>query len=514
MKRPQLISPGSLNRMLAGADEAWQRRDFQQSIELLERASRLDPANSRILLHLGRSYGLRYRSADAERCFEKAVRVAPNKAEMLAAAGRMAAETGNHQMAERYFRQALEQKNVAPDTVARLAELYERLRRVEEAAVMVERALHLDNACPLARLTQAKLDRQAGRLAEAEQVLRPVLTAADRELRIRGFYELGAICDRQGRYDDAMSAFVEAKALLLPDAAPFTAGRLATHARLKILTESVNPEMFQRWLAAGANLQPPQRLTLLGGHPRSGTTLLEQVLDSHPDIVSAEETEIFIDETYLLLTRNLPPNTLMLPVLEAAQTGTLQAARATYFRSMELFLGQPVSGRMLIDKNPSYTFLILALVRIFPEIKLLIALRDPRDVVLSCFMQPFLNLGKTNSAYLALAGTAEEYAAVMNVWLAVKPLLKNPWLEVRYEDMVADLESVARKSLDFLDVPWDAKVLGFGQHAREKVMRSPTYADVTQPVYKRARGRWRHYRKYLEPHLEKLEPFVKAFGYE
>jgi len=237
-------------------------------------------------------------------------------------------------------------------------------------------------------------------------------------------------------------------------------------------------------------------------------------LDSHPDIVSAEETEIFIDETYLLLTRNLPPNTLMLPVLEAAQTGTLQAARATYFRSMELFLGQPVSGRMLIDKNPSYTFLILALVRIFPEIKLLIALRDPRDVVLSCFMQPFLNLGKTNSAYLALAGTAEEYAAVMNVWLAVKPLLKNPWLEVRYEDMVADLESVARKSLDFLDVPWDAKVLGFGQHAREKVMRSPTYADVTQPVYKRARGRWRHYRKYLEPHLEKLEPFVKAFGYE
>jgi len=80
--------------------------------------------------------------------------------------------------------------------------------------------------------------------------------------------------------------------------------------------------------------------------------------------------------------------------------------------------------------------------------------------------------------------------------------------------MVEDLESVARRTLDFLGVAWDERVLRFDEHARQKLVRSPTYADVTQPVYKRARGRWRNYRKYLEPHLEKLEPFVKAFGYE
>jgi hypothetical protein len=80
--------------------------------------------------------------------------------------------------------------------------------------------------------------------------------------------------------------------------------------------------------------------------------------------------------------------------------------------------------------------------------------------------------------------------------------------------MVEDLESVARKTLDFLGVPWDARVLGFDEHARKKPVRSPTYADVTQPVYKRAVNRWRNYQKYLEPHLEKLAPFVKAFGYE
>jgi hypothetical protein len=80
--------------------------------------------------------------------------------------------------------------------------------------------------------------------------------------------------------------------------------------------------------------------------------------------------------------------------------------------------------------------------------------------------------------------------------------------------MVENLESVARKTLEFLDVPWNADVLGFDEHARKKTVRSPTYADVTQPVYKRAVGRWHHYQKYLEPHLARLEPFLKVFGYE
>jgi hypothetical protein len=254
-------------------------------------------------------------------------------------------------------------------------------------------------------------------------------------------------------------------------------------------------------------------LALLGGHPRSGTTLLEQVLDAHPDIISAEETEIFKQDAYIPLMRGIPDDNAMFAGLAAATPDALQQARQNYFRSTELSLGQPVAGRLLIDKNPTYTQIVPALVRIFPETKFLIALRDPRDVVMSCFMQNF-PLNQVGAACLTLAGAVEEYATLMNNWQTVKARMANPWLEVRYEDMVEDLESVARKSLDFLGVSWDPKVLGFDEHARKKMVRSPTYADVTQPVYKRAKGRWRNYQKYLEPHLEKLEPFVKAFGYE
>ncbi|HEY5234191.1 MAG TPA: sulfotransferase [Verrucomicrobiae bacterium] len=514
LKRSPLVSQGSLNRILQAAQQAWQQKDFQQNIELLERAARLAPSNVGIQLQLGRMHGLRYDYAAAGRCFEQAVRMSPNKTETMALAGAHSRDFRDPKIGECYFQRTAEQKDATPEMLADLAELYERLRRLTDAAQLIERALKLNPACPLALLGRARLERQAGRMAAAEQILRDFPANAHRFIRARARYELGGILDRQSRYDEAMSAFLEAKMILKPDAAPFATGLQTIHSRLKLLAESVRPEMFQRWFDSGPDLQPSRRLALLGGHPRSGTTLLEQVLDSHPDIVSAEETEIFHDETYLHLTRSLQPGTLMLPALEAAQTGVLQQARAAYFRSMEMSLGQPVGGRLLIDKNPSLTFLVSALVRIFPEIKLLIALRDPRDVVLSCFMQPFFQIAQTNSAYLTLEGTAEEYAAVMGVWQAVKPLLKNPWLEVRYEDMVDDLESIARKTLDFLDLPWDERVLGFDQHAREKVVRSPTYADVTKPVYKSAMGRWRNYQKYLEPHLEKLEPFVKAFGYE
>jgi Tfp pilus assembly protein PilF len=514
MKRHQLVSKGSLTRMLQAAEEAWRRKDFQQNIEFLERASRLDPANAGILLQLGRIYGLRCDYAAAERCFEKAIRVGSRKTEALSAAGMQSRDFRKPELAEKYLRQAADQKDATPDMLINLAEFYERLRRMDDANKLVGHALQANSSFPSALLARARLDRQSGRLDEAEKLLRSFPANSEPGIRIRARYELGGIFDRQGRYDEAMSAFLEAKTLLHPDAAPFAAGLKTTHDRLKEMRTNISTEMLQRWFDSGQTLQPSRRLALLGGHPRSGTTLLEQVLDSHPNIITAEETTIFHDEAYVPLTRGLSEGSLMLSVLEAAQTETLQRSRTDYFRFMELSLDQPVGERLLIDKNPSLTFLIPALIRVFPEIKLLIALRDPRDVVLSCFMQPFVPLGQTTSAYLTLQSTVEEYASLMDVWRTIAPLIKNPYLEVRYEDMVDDLESVARRTLNFLDVPWDERVLGFDKHARQKVVRSPTYADVTRPVFKTAVGRWRNYQKYLEPHLDKLEPFVKAFGYE
>ena len=204
----------------------------------------------------------------------------------------------------------------------------------------------------------------------------------------------------------------------------------------------------------------------------------------------------------------------MLAQLEGASVDLQRKLRENYFRVMDLRLGTPIGSRLLVDKNPSYNALIPAYVRIFPETRFLVALRDPRDVVLSGFTQSFVPLTKGAAMGVTLEGMVDGYTQLMGPWLKLKPMLASPWLEVRYEDVVGDLESVSRRTLEFLGLAWDAGVLRFHEHATRRRIRTPTYADVTKPVFKTAMGRWRNYQKYFEPHLGKLEPFVKAFGYE
>ena len=194
-----------------------------------------------------------------------------------------------------------------------------------------------------------------------------------------------------------MAAFVEAKAPLQRLAGPFFIQRQLVGAHIREMLTSVSAEIFGRWLDFGRELQPARRLAMLCGHPRSGTTLLEQVLDSHPDIISAEETEIFYEDVYVPLARTQPPPeprpglpqefqmTVRGRTVHAgsrANSSRYGSCRENYFRMMELCLGQPIGNRLLIDKNPALTLMALGFQRIFPEIKLIVALRDPRDVCL------------------------------------------------------------------------------------------------------------------------------------
>jgi tetratricopeptide (TPR) repeat protein len=513
MKRQRLISKGSLSRLFQDAVEAWRRQDYDETIALLERANRLDPANINVLFDLGRAYGLRYNFEAADRSFEKAIKIAPRRADALVEAGRRSQAFGNYEMATRFFERAAHEKGATADVFVALAELYERGPRAKESAAFIERALSLKSDHSPALLARARFKRMAGELEAAEKLTRELLQSSDPEMRIRAWYELGANLDRQARFDDAMNAFLEAKAVQRPGATQPAAILRGIQERVREEEQTITANVLQRWGAPNPELAPARRLAILCGHPRSGTTLLEQVLDSHPQIVSAEETHILHDEAYLPLSRGFAETTSVLQVLEAAAQSQLRQSRDNYFRFTELFLGKSLGEKILIDKNPALNVLIPAVVRIFPEAKFLVALRDPRDVCLSCFMQ-LLPMNPVSSAYLTFEGTVTQYASVMGFWQAMLPRMRNPSLEVRYEELVTDLPSAARRVLDFLGVAWDASVLQYHEHARTKAVRSPSYADVAKPLFKSAIGRWRNYQKFLEPFQEKLAPFIKAYGYE
>jgi Sulfotransferase family len=243
------------------------------------------------------------------------------------------------------------------------------------------------------------------------------------------------------------------------------------------------------------------------------TTLQEQVLDSHPEATSADELQIMAEMVYLPLGEGAGPNDPVPTVLDSTPLDRIDALRTVYVKSMEGALRQSLTGKLLIDKNPELTMLLPLVARVFPEMKILFALRDPRDVVISCFTQQ-LPLNPVSVHYLTLEGTVKKYVKMMQAWLKLRPMLGNAWIEVRYEDVVADLEKQARRVFEFLDLPWDDRVLEYHRRAQTKHVHSPTYEAVTKPIYSSSIGRWRNYARHLEPYQELLQPFVEAFRYE
>jgi tetratricopeptide (TPR) repeat protein len=515
MSQPHPTKPNPvIQRLYHEANQAWEQQDYQKSISLFEKATRKEPYNPAPLLNVALAYGKRYDFPAAERCIEKAVRISKDRAQTLADAGQICLEFANIDMAISCLKRASQKKGVSIGALINLADIYIRDKRLDEAAELVAHAGQLDRKDPRFLLEDAVLRRLRGNITEAESLLRELLAnpKSGDSARIRASYELAGILDSEGRYDDAMTALLEAKALLRPHAAQYAAVLRHMQSRAKEMEQSITTAVMDRWRADADKLQPLRRIALLCGHPRSGTTLLEQVLDAHSDIISAEETKMMHDDAYLPLIRDFPEGTSVLQALDSVPPSIIRYARENYFRCIEMFLGRQIGGHLLLDKNPGMNLMIPMVVRVFPETKFLIALRDPRDVIVSCFMQA-LPPTPISSAYLSLEGTVNQYANVMGFWLDMLPRMGNQWIYVRYEEMVEDLPTAASSVLDFLGLGFEDNVLKFYEHARAKRVISPSRDDVRKPLYQTAVGRWRNYQKYLEPYLPALERFVKTFNY-
>lgn len=501
------------------AQAAWEQHRYDEAISLYERALARDPHNPILLVDLARAYALRYRFADAEKLVDLANTLHPNDAKLQLMLGNSYRQIQQFDRAIACMKRSLELAPQAPDraqTLVELASMHERLHDLATARKCAEEAAALTTAFFTAQYQLAIIERRAGDASAAELRWKKIIEGGKASLGLTAdcWYQLAALYDKARRYDDAYDALTRAKKIFSGGAAPYLddAWSIARIAGKTIATTT--RELCENWAARAAELTPFKgRLAILTSHPRSGTTLLEQVLDSHPDAISADELQIMPEIVYLPLGQKAQSQDSVPIVLDRTPAADLNEVRQAYWNSMEGALRQPINGRLLIDKNPELTMLLPLVARVFPEMKVLFALRDPRDVVISCFTQQ-LPLNPVSVQYLTLEATAQKYAKMMQAWLKLRDIIKNPWIEVRYEDMVADLEGQARRVLEFLDLPWDDRVLEYHRRAQQKHVHSPTYEAVTKPVYSSSVGRWRNYEKYLKPHLEILHPFVQAFGYE
>jgi hypothetical protein len=141
------------------------------------------------------------------------------------------------------------------------------------------------------------------------------------------------------------------------------------------------------------------------------------------------------------------------------------------------------------------------------------AVRDPRDVVLSCFQQRF-GMNAAMFQLLKLDTATAYYDGVMMLVQTSRAKLPLAVHDLKYEALIGDFEPTVRALLNFLGVPWDDAVFGYADTAKRRAIGTPSAAQVVQPIYTSAHGKWRNYRGFLEPHLPQLEPWVRAFGYE
>ncbi len=503
--------------LVMAAQRAWKQAKYERAVDLYKRALQRDPGNAELMVDIARAYGLRQDFDRAQDYIERALKSDPQQARIQYMAGETFWMINRQDEAAVCFRQVLEldpNARDAPAALVTLARYHERHHRLDDAREALDRALAMQPDHEDGRLQCAILARRDGQRSEAISQLRSLLDRKLHSFQIESdaWYELGQLLDTEQDYDGAIDAAQRAKKLLRPHAGEALRQWKGVRGRVDRMLEDITKEDFQRWDQQGP-AGDAMRLALLTGHPRSGTTLIEQVLDSHSDLISADEFATFSDWVFVALGMHHPAaTTTILTMLSRTPKRRFAKARQDYWSRTEAMLDEPIGDRLLMDKNPELTYLVPMVNCVFPEMKVLFALRDPRDVVLSCFMQK-LPLNSISVNYLSLEETARKYAHVMRHWLVTREHTKADWMELRYEDTVENLEAQARRLLSFLGLPWEEGVLQFHRHARKKLVRSPTYEAVTEPVHNRAIGRWKNYERHLAPHLEILEAQLDEFGY-
>ncbi len=482
--------------------------DTRAAEPLFERARAAAPGNIFILNSLGGVYASNGRLAEAREALEAALRIDGKFPWALQNLGGILMQVGERAGARRCFEQALKTDPGHVESIASLADLAEKENRLDEARTLAEKALSHAPDLPAARLVLAQLDLRTGDYGAVETAMRDLLTRRVRP-NIEGTARnhLGRALEGLGHYEEAFACFAGANELdRAANEQRFAqaefAGSPASIERLTAFMRETDPSAWSRPPADG-----PRDPVFLVGFPRSGTTLLQQALAGHPEVSTLEERDNFREANGPLL---LEPGALK--GWSSIPPARLTDLRRAYWRSVEKGLAGGGTRGVYIDKLPMNLAVLPMVHLLFPEAKVIFALRDPRDVIVSCFRSRF-EMNAAMYQFLSLDSAARYYDSVMGVAQVARERLPIALHVQRYEDLVGDLRGEAEKLVSFLGLPWTEEVLKYTETASRRTVRTPSATQVIRPIYRSAIGQWRHYERALAPVLPVLEPWVTKYGY-
>lgn len=473
-----------------------------------ERALEMRPQHLDTLVNLGIAYHTRGNFKKSAVCYRRALQADPDNWTVHMNLGLVLNEQRRGEEAETSFRRALELNPQAAEVYAELAALYEETNRLQDLEATVDQGLLIAPGHPRLNLEAAKGDRRRGDAEQGLQRLAKFDTAAmDSRLAEQFHYQLGYLHDRAGQADAAIEHFTAANELARATPRANAARPERFLSLLDTLHDFFSDAELDQWTSA----PPTERSApvFMLGFPRSGTTLVDVILDSHPGITTVEEQVTILPAVEALeaMPGGYPA------ALAGLDEATITHLRQLYFDALAPFI-DAADGSLVIDKMPIRTIQIGMLWRLFPDAKFIFCQRHPCDVVLSNFMQHY-TASDAFANFYTLQDAARIYDKTMRLWQLYQRRLPLDHHVVRYESLVEDLEGETRRLLGFLGLDWDPQVLEYAERARQRGrINTNSYHQVTEALYRRSLDRWRAYGAYLAPMMETLAPHIEHFGYE
>lgn len=432
--------------------------------------------------------------------FERALALAPDAPEILLSLATVRHEQGDAASAARLSDQAL-QFTQSPLTLYRLGILLQHAGQNARAQTAFEKALSIEpqNARAWYGLSQTyKFTSGDDRVARLQELAASGHLGGDDEIFI-GF-ALGKSLMDAGDADAAFAAFAKANALKKNGMKPFDS------ADYNAYIDRIIALMNRDAVAAMRNAAPPandsDRSIFVIGMPRSGSTLVDQMLASYPGIASIGESPLF-GKCVPALPENMP-RALVTPALVENLPGLLGGIGDRYITGTDK-AGQGV--RHVVDKM-LFNFLWAGVIRhALPNAKIIHCVREPRDIALSLWQLHFPNGMGWTYDLVDIGEYYKGYRKLMDHWQDVMPGAIH---DIRYEDMVASPETQTRKLLEICGLPWDARVLDFQN--REGLVKTASAAQVRQPIYGTSVGKWKKYERHLAPLLDVLDKAKLAFA--
>ena len=457
--------------------------------------------------------------------FREALRLQPDFAEAYNNLGIAYRHMAYHDKAASSFKRAVDIRQDYADPYANLGTVLMELGRLDEALDCYRRALSIDPGNVKAAVGEARIYAAQGDFDRAYSRLKPLLEA-DKETSVVAL-AFAALCRRIGRCDDAVAMMERLLERTAPS--PDVYERISLHFELgRVLDASAeydrafahyrkgnelkahpfDPEQYARYIdgiistynaefmaRAPRAANASQRPVFIVGVPRSGTSLVEQILASHPQVYGAGELEEItrIDASLMARFGTDAPSPQYETVL------TQETCDALSLRYLDRLAEISHDAPRVTDKMPA-NYLHLGLINLlFPKARVIHCVRDPLDTCLSCYFQQFSASNFYAYDLRHLGAYYRQYQRLMRHWEGVLDIAV---MKVSYEELVADLEGVSRAMLEFCGLAWDERCLHF--YDTKRVVATASQDQVRQPLYRQSVGRWKNYESYLGPLKEAL----------